>query len=81
LFSGQIQEQSCSESLGMWNLIRNEKKRLFSLIRLPFYSDFRGHRMCKEMTVIPVDRVVDKKRIIGKNGTTAECRTTECWML
>jgi hypothetical protein len=24
--------------------------------------------MCKEMTVITVDRVVDKKRIIGKNG-------------
>jgi hypothetical protein len=24
--------------------------------------------MCKEMPVIPVDRVVDKKRIIGKDG-------------
>jgi hypothetical protein len=24
--------------------------------------------MCKEMQVISVDRVVDKKRIIGKNG-------------
>jgi hypothetical protein len=24
--------------------------------------------MCKEMPVIPVDRVVDKKRIIRKNG-------------
>jgi hypothetical protein len=24
--------------------------------------------MCKEMLVIPVDKVVDKKRIIGKNG-------------
>jgi hypothetical protein len=24
--------------------------------------------MCKEMLVIPVNRVVDKKRIIGKNG-------------
>jgi hypothetical protein len=24
--------------------------------------------MCKEMPVIVVDRVVDKKRIIGKNG-------------
>jgi hypothetical protein len=23
--------------------------------------------MCKEMPAIPVDRVVDKKRIIGKN--------------
>jgi hypothetical protein len=24
--------------------------------------------MCKEMLVIPVNRVVDKKRINGKNG-------------
>jgi hypothetical protein len=24
--------------------------------------------MCKEMPVTPVDRVVDKKRIIGRNG-------------
>jgi hypothetical protein len=24
--------------------------------------------MCKEMPVIPVDRVVEKKRMIGKNG-------------
>jgi hypothetical protein len=24
--------------------------------------------MCKEMPVHPVNRVVDKKRIIGKNG-------------
>jgi hypothetical protein len=24
--------------------------------------------MCKEMPVIPVNRVVDKKRIIGENG-------------
>jgi hypothetical protein len=24
--------------------------------------------MCKEMPVIPVDRVMDKKRIIGENG-------------
>jgi GTPase Era involved in 16S rRNA processing len=24
--------------------------------------------MCKEMPVVPVDRVVDKKIIIGKNG-------------
>jgi GTPase Era involved in 16S rRNA processing len=24
--------------------------------------------MCKEMPVIPVNRLVDKERIIGKNG-------------
>jgi hypothetical protein len=37
--------------------------------------------MCKEMPVIPVNRVVDKRRIIGKNkglrsrrrGTRARC--------
>jgi hypothetical protein len=30
--------------------------------------------MCKEMPVIPVDRVVDKKRIGGKNGGTRRRR-------
>jgi hypothetical protein len=28
--------------------------------------------MCKEMLVIPVDRVVDKKRIIGKKWRAKE---------
>jgi hypothetical protein len=28
----------------------------------------RGHCTCKEMPVIPVNRAVDKKRIIEKNG-------------
>jgi hypothetical protein len=28
----------------------------------------RGHCMCKEMLVIPVNRVVDNNRLIGKNG-------------
>jgi hypothetical protein len=28
----------------------------------------RGNCMCKEMPVIPANRVVDKKRTIGKNG-------------
>jgi hypothetical protein len=32
--------------------------------------------MCKEMPVIPVDRVVDKKRVIGKNGGTRRRRGT-----
>jgi hypothetical protein len=30
--------------------------------------EVRGQCMCKEMPVILVDRMVDKKRIIGKNG-------------
>jgi hypothetical protein len=29
--------------------------------------------MCKEMPVIPVNKVVDPKRIIGKNGTRGHC--------
>jgi hypothetical protein len=33
--------------------------------------------MCKEMTVIPVNRVVDKKRIIGKNGQLRRGRGTK----
>jgi hypothetical protein len=30
--------------------------------------EVRGHCMCKELPVVPVNRVVDKKRIIRKNG-------------
>jgi hypothetical protein len=32
--------------------------------------------MCKEMPVIPVDKVVDKKRIIRKNGGLRKRRGT-----
>jgi hypothetical protein len=32
--------------------------------------------MCKEMPVILIDRVVDKKRIIGKNGGQRRRRGT-----
>jgi hypothetical protein len=35
---------------------------------LPCNQEVRYNGMYKEMPVIPVDRVVDKKRIIGKNG-------------
>jgi tetrahydromethanopterin S-methyltransferase subunit A len=45
-----------------------QKKQLFSLRKLPCDCERRGHCMCKEMPVIPVNRVVDEKRIIGKNG-------------
>jgi hypothetical protein len=31
-------------------------------------GSFKIHCKCKEMPVIPVSRVVDPKRIIGKNG-------------
>jgi hypothetical protein len=40
--------------------------QLFSLRKLPCDCEVRGYRICEEMPVIPVDRVVDKKRIIGK---------------
>jgi hypothetical protein len=35
---------------------------------LPCDCEIRGHCMCKEMLVIPVNKVVDPKSIIGKNG-------------
>jgi hypothetical protein len=35
---------------------------------LPCDCEVRGHFMCKAVLVIPVNRVVDKKRIIEKNG-------------
>jgi hypothetical protein len=45
---------------GVWSV---KKKQLFSLRKLPCRREERGHCMCKEM---PVKRVVDTKRIIGK---------------
>jgi hypothetical protein len=36
----------------------------------------RGHCMCKKMLVIPVNGVVDPKRIIGKNGGPRRKRGT-----
>jgi hypothetical protein len=38
--------------------------------------EVRGHCMCKEMPVIPVNKVVDPKRIIGKNGGPRRGRGT-----
>jgi hypothetical protein len=32
--------------------------------------------MCKELPVIPVNKVVDKKRLIGKNGGPRRRRST-----
>jgi hypothetical protein len=45
---------------GLWSITKNQ---LFSLRILPRNCVVRGHCMCKEMPVIPVDRVVDVKRI------------------
>jgi hypothetical protein len=41
-----------------------------------YLLDVRGHCMFKGMPVIPVNRVVDKKRIIGKNGGPRRRRGT-----
>jgi hypothetical protein len=49
-------------------LILNEKPIVLFEKKLPYDCEVRGHRMCEEMPVIPVDRVVDNKRIVGKNG-------------
>jgi hypothetical protein len=49
-----------------WSLIRNKKQQWFSLRILPCNCEIRDHCMCKEIPVIPVNKVVDKKRIIGK---------------
>jgi hypothetical protein len=52
------------------------KKKLFSLIKLPCDSEVRGHCVCKELPVIPINREVDKKRKIGNNGEPRRRRGT-----
>jgi hypothetical protein len=42
------------------------KKQLLSFRKLPCNCEVGGYCLCKEMPVILVNRVVDKKRIIGK---------------
>jgi hypothetical protein len=39
---------------------------MFSLRKLPADCEVRGHCKCKEMPVIPVNRVVDKEILIRK---------------
>jgi hypothetical protein len=45
---------------------------MFSLRKLPYCCEVRAYCMCKEMAVIPVNRVVDKKIIIGKKWRAEE---------
>jgi hypothetical protein len=47
--------------------------KMFSLRKLICNCEVRGHIMCKEMPVIPVNRAVYKIRIIGKNGGPRRC--------
>jgi hypothetical protein len=49
------------------------KKKLFSLRKVPCNCEVRGHCIRKEIQVIPVGRVVDKKRIIGKKWKVRDC--------
>jgi hypothetical protein len=39
-------------------------------------SEAIAHCMCKDLPVIPVNKVVDQKRIIGKNGRPRRRRGT-----
>jgi hypothetical protein len=62
-----------------------ERIRYLSVVHFTFTSkqrptqsllQGRGHCICKEMPVIPVNKVVDPKRIIGKNGGPRRRRGT-----
>jgi hypothetical protein len=48
------------------------KKQLFFFRKLPCNCEVRGHCICKEMPFIPVYRVVDKKKIMGKKWRAEE---------
>jgi hypothetical protein len=48
--------------------MKKYQKQLFSLRKQPCDCEVGGPCMCKEMPFIPVNRVVNKKIIIGKNG-------------
>jgi hypothetical protein len=44
------------------------KYSFLKLSKIQWDLEVRGHCMCKEMPVMPVNKVVDPKRIIGKRG-------------
>jgi hypothetical protein len=58
--------------INCWDGIPHASKQgpntLFSWRKLPCDCQARGHWMCKELPTISVNRVVDKKIIIGING-------------
>jgi hypothetical protein len=49
-----------------WRLIHN--KKMLSLRKLPGNCEVRANCICQELPVILVNRAVDKKRMIRKNG-------------
>jgi hypothetical protein len=61
-----------------WILICNKRKQkqLFCLRKLLCDCEVRGRCTCKEIPVIPVKKVVNKKRIIGRNGGPSRKRVT-----
>jgi hypothetical protein len=67
LDASNLRRNDAGQTFGLWSLIRN-KKQLFTLSKLSCDREVRGHGKCKEMPVIPVNRVVGTKRIIRKNG-------------
>jgi hypothetical protein len=57
--------------------IPTKAMNIFSTISLHIFFEVGSHcTMCKEMQVIPVNWVMDKKRIIGKNGGPRRRRGT-----
>jgi hypothetical protein len=63
---------SLNKETPSWSLIRKEKKQLFYLRKELCDCEVRGHCMFKEMPVILVNRVLDKKRKLGKKWRPKE---------
>jgi hypothetical protein len=59
-----------------WSSILNKKNNCSHWETPACDWEVRGHCMCKEMPVILVNRVVDSKRIIRKNGESRRRRDT-----
>jgi hypothetical protein len=52
---------------GLEVLIHN-KKTVALFENTTYHATVKSECMCKEMPVIPADRVLDKKKVIGNNG-------------
>jgi hypothetical protein len=52
-----------------YSLIHNKKTIVLFKKNCHATEKSEAFAMCKEMPVIPTNKVVDKKRIIGKSGT------------
>jgi hypothetical protein len=52
----------------VWSLIHNENTNISGQENCHTTEKAEAIAPCKDMQVIPVNKVVDEKRIIGKNG-------------